>query len=131
MKLLLDTHSLLWHLHGDTRLSMKARQLLTDPKNSFFLSMATVWEIAIKSGLKKLTLKVAYSALIPQAVAMYPLRLLPITLDDCSHYETLPFPVPNHRDPFDRMLITHALRNNLSVVGNDAKFDAYGVSRLW
>lgn len=131
MNLLLETHALLWHLHGDPQLSHPARALIVNPAHSLFLSMASVWEIAIKSGLKKLSLKAPYSVLIPQAIESYPLTLLPITFDDCSHYETLPFPLSNHRDPFDRMLITHAQMNGLSIVGKDLAFDAYGVTRLW
>jgi len=131
MKLLLDTHALLWYADNDPRLSMVAGKLLADPINELFVSMATVWEIAIKVGLKKLALSAPYSQYIAQAFFGLGPTVLSITMADCSYYETLPFPLANHRDPFDRMLITHAHRHGLSVVGNDAKFDAYGVTRLW
>jgi PIN domain nuclease of toxin-antitoxin system len=96
-----------------------------------FLSMATVWEIAIKAGLKKLTLSVSYAAFITRAITGYGLTVLPMTFDDCAAYEQLPFPDKQHRDPFDRMIVIHAVRNGLSVVGVDAAFDPYGITRLW
>jgi PIN domain nuclease of toxin-antitoxin system len=70
--------------------------------------MATVWEIAIKSGIGKLTLSGSYSSFMAQAIAGYGLVVLPITVDDCVKYEGLPFPLKDHRDPFDRIIITQA-----------------------
>jgi PIN domain nuclease of toxin-antitoxin system len=131
VKLLLDTHTFLWHADGDPRMSLPATTLLIDPANELFLSMATVWEIAIKVGLKKLVLSNPFVSFMTRAITGYGLTLLPITLEDCAEYERLPFPDPTHRDPFDRMIITHALRNGFSVVGADVAFDPYGVNRLW
>lgn len=131
MKLLLDTHTFLWHAEGDSRMSAAAIALLIDPANELFLSMASVWEIAIKAGLKKLTLSVPYAAFMTRAITGYGLTLLPMTFDDCAAYEQLPFPDKQHRDPFDRMIVIHAVRNGLSVVGVDASLDPYGISRLW
>jgi PIN domain nuclease of toxin-antitoxin system len=65
------------------------------------------------------------------AIDGYGLVVLPITLDDCSQYERLEFPNKLHRDPFDRMIVTHALRGNLVIVGVDEALDAYGVTRKW
>jgi PIN domain nuclease of toxin-antitoxin system len=93
--------------------------------------MATEWEIAIKVGLKKLVLSSPYASFMKRAITGYGLKELSITFEDCAEYEILPFPDKNHRDPFDRMIITHALRNGFSVVGADAAFDPYGVTRLW
>ena len=131
MKLLLDTHTFLWHAEGDPRVSAAATALLVDPANELFLSMATVWEIAIKVGLKKLILTAPYLTFITRAINEYGLKLQPISLDDCVAYEQLSFPDKQHRDPFDRMIVVHALRSNLSLVGVDAAFDAYGITRLW
>ena len=131
MKLLLDTHTFLWHANGDPQLSVPAAALLIDPANELFLSMATVWEIAIKVGLKKLTLSEPYVTFMTRAITGYGLTLLPVTLDDCAAYEQLPFPDRQHRDPFDRMIIIHALRDGHSILGVDGAFDAYGVTRLW
>jgi PIN domain nuclease of toxin-antitoxin system len=112
-------------------MSSNATALLLDPANELLLSMASIWEIAIKVGLKKLTLSSAYVPFMTRAISGYGLTILPITFDDCAEYQTLPFPLPNHRDPFDWMLIVQAKRNGLSVVGIDGNFDAYGISRLW
>ncbi len=131
MKLLLDTHAFLWHADGDQRMSSQATTVLIDSANELFLSMATVWEIAIKVGLGKLSLSNPYIAFMTRAISGYGLTVLPITREDCAEYESLPFPDPKHRDPFDRMIITHARQNGLSVVGIDAAFDAYGITRIW
>ena len=66
-----------------------------------------------------------------QVLLTYKAVLLPIMEDDCIAYEQLPFPNPNHRDPFDRMIDVHANRHGLTLVSADASFDAYGVTRLW
>jgi PIN domain nuclease of toxin-antitoxin system len=131
VKLLLDTHTLLWHADGDPHMSGTATALLTDPANELYLSMASVWELAIKTGLGKLALSAPFSAFITRAITGYGLIVLPMTVEDCVAYEQLPFPDPHHRDPFDRMIIVHALRNGLSLVGVDVAFDPYGVPRLW
>jgi len=131
VKLVLDTHTFLWHADGDARVSAPATALLIDPANALFLSMASVWEIAIKVGLKKLVLSSPYVSFMARAITGYGLTVLPITFEDCAEYERLPFPDPKHRDPFDRMIVTHALRNGFSVVGADVAFDPYGVTRLW
>jgi PIN domain nuclease of toxin-antitoxin system len=131
VNLLLDTHTLLWHADGHPQMSVTATSLIGDPGNELFISMATVWEIAIKVGRKKLTLSAPYATYIQRAITGYGLIVLPITTDDCTRYESLPFPDPQHRDPFDRMIITHILRDRLTVVGVDTSFDSYGVTRLW
>lgn len=131
MKLLLDTHTFLWLADGSPQLSLTATAMLVDPTNELFLSMASVWEIAIKVGLKKLSISSDYLSFMTKAISGYGLIVLPISLDDCAEYERLPFPTPKHRDPIDRMIITHAFRNSMSIVGNDAAFSPYGVTLLW
>jgi PIN domain nuclease of toxin-antitoxin system len=131
VNLLVETHTLLWHATGDPQLSRTAATLLADLNNDLYLSMASVWEVAIKSGQGKLKLAGSYPTFMAGAVQGLDLTVLPITLDDCIAYEQLPFPDPKHRDPFDRMIVTHALRNGLPLVGVDTAFDAYGVTRLW
>jgi PIN domain nuclease of toxin-antitoxin system len=108
-----------------------ALTFLSDPTNDLCLSVASEWEIAIKSGMKKLKLARPYRAYLDGAIATYGLEVLPIDFEDCVAYEALTFPLPGHRDPFDRMLITQALRLDLDVVGADVSFDAYGVTRHW
>jgi PIN domain nuclease of toxin-antitoxin system len=131
VRLLLDTHTFLWHSEAIPKVSAAATALLIDPANQLFLSVASVWEIANKVGMKKLALSGPYVPFMKNAISIYRVSILPVTFDDCAEYEQLPFPDPNHRDPFDRMIITHARRNGMSIVGNDVAFDAYGISRLW
>lgn len=131
MNLLLDTHTVLWLMEGSADLSATAASLIADPSNRLYLSMASVWEMAIKVGLKKITLSVPFSTFLSTAENGYGLIVLPITTADCVAYESLPFPDPRHRDPFDRMIILHARRDNLSVIGVDPAFDSYGIPRLW
>jgi PIN domain nuclease of toxin-antitoxin system len=131
VRLLLDTHTFLWYSEGSPKLSAPATGLLTDPAHELYLSTASVWELAIKVGLKKLSLSLPFLPFIPNTLLHFGIYLLPISLDDCEGYRQLPFPIPKHRDPFDRMIITHALRNGLSIVGCDVLFDPYGVTRLW
>jgi len=118
-------------MQSNPNLSATAAGLLADPANRLYLSMASIWEIGIKSGLGKMGLSVPYQTFLNTAINGYGLIVLPITLDDCVHYEALAFPDPQQRDPFDRMIITHAQRNDLSVVGVDVAFDSYAVPRLW
>ncbi len=131
MKLLLDTHTFLWHSDGSPQVSAAATALLVEATNELYLSMASVWEIAIKVGLKKLTLSSPFGNFMTKAITGYGITTLPITLEDCADYESLAFPAPKHRDPFDRLIIVHARRNGMSVVGADPDFDAYGIPRLW
>lgn len=131
MNLLLDSHTLLWLMEANPSLSGTAAALIADPANRLHLSMASVWEIGIKVGLKKMGLSVPFATFLATAVNGYGLVVLPITTDDCIRYEALPFPDKQHRDPFDRMIIIHALRDGLSIVGVDVAFDPYGVTRLW
>jgi len=131
VNVLLDSHTLLWLMEANPSLSATAAALIADPANRLHLSIASVWEIGIKVGLKKMGLSVPFATFLATAVNGYGLLVVPIATDDCISYEALPFPHPKHRDPFDRMIVTHALRNKLSVIGNDAAFDLYGVTRLW
>ncbi len=131
MSLVLDTHTLLWLMEADPSLSATAAGLLADPSNRLFLSVASCWELGIKVGLRKLGLSVPLASFLATDVGGYGLTILPITIDDCVNYESLPFPDPQHRDSFDRMLIIQSRRNRLAVVGADTAFDAHGVTRLW
>lgn len=131
MNLLLDSHTLLWLMEGHANLSQRAVEAITDPSNRLCLSMSSIWEIGIKSGLGKLGLAVPFSTFLDTAIKGYGLIVLPITLDDCVRYQQLPFPDKLHRDPFDRMIITHAMREGSTIVGVDGVFEAYGLARLW
>ena len=131
MNLLLDTHAFLWHAEGNLQMSPAASKVIVDPENELFLSTASVWEIAIKAGIGKLTLAAPFETFLSKAIHGYGIKVLPVTLDDCTTYEQLPFPDKQHRDPFDRMIIVHAIKNGLPIIGDDVSFDSYAVTRIW
>ena len=128
MKYLLDTHTLIWFLMGDKKLSDKARGLIDNPDNRKFLSIASLWEIAIKVSLGKLALNKPFEKLFPEQLHFNRIEILDITVDNLIKLTTLPF---HHRDPFDRLIIAQALVEELPIIGTDAAFDAYGISREW
>jgi PIN domain nuclease of toxin-antitoxin system len=128
MKVLLDTHAFLWFIMGSADLSVNARALIEDPANERLLSVASLWEIAIKTSLGKLTLSAPFDELIPAQLKLNGIDLLNIKVDHLSTLTTLPF---HHRDPFDRLIIAQAIVEKLPVVSLDGAFDTYGVTRHW
>ena len=127
MQILLDTHTFLWFLSGDFELSQQARTLIENPKHEKYISIASFWEIAIKTGLGKLTLDVPFAELKIEATKNS-FQILPITFEDTLLLSTLPF---YHRDPFDRIIISQAKGNNLTLVSRDNNFSLYNVNLLW
>lgn len=128
MRLLLDSHTLLWFCEGSASLSVAARAAIEDAQNEKLVSHATAWEVAIKSSLGKLKLSVPYEDFFPGVLLLNGFRELP---PDFRHYRellTLPF---HHRDPFDRLLAAQAKAEGLTVVTSDRQFGAYGVAVLW
>ncbi len=97
VNLLLDSHTLLWLMEANANLSGRAAALIADPANRLYLSMASIWEIAIKSGLGKMGLSVPFQEFLDAAINGYGLIVLPINTDDCVRYEALPFPDKQHR----------------------------------
>jgi PIN domain nuclease of toxin-antitoxin system len=124
---LLDTHAFLWLAADDDRLPARSRKLFLDPRSECFLSMASVWELAIKASLKKLTLDTSLQQLIEGGIEQG-IRLLAIREDHAYLVQTLPF---HHRDPFDRLLVAQAIRENLRLISRDDELDAYPVDRVW
>ena len=128
MKLLLDTHTFLWFVLGDSRLSTQARAAIEDQNNVKLLSPASHWEIAIKISLGKYTLSKPYEEFMDQGINENGFVVLPIETKYTAILTTLPF---HHRDPFDRLLIAQAMVEEATVVSSDAAFDAYPIARLW
>jgi PIN domain nuclease of toxin-antitoxin system len=128
VRLLLDTHALLWWLAGDKSLSATARTAISDPDNEIFVSAASAWEIATKFRLGKLPGAALVAADIAAYVAGQGFAELAIRLVHGQVAGSLPGP---HRDPFDRMLIAQAVTDSLVLISNENAFDAYGVKRLW
>ncbi|MGH9754676.1 MAG: type II toxin-antitoxin system VapC family toxin [Blastocatellia bacterium] len=128
MKLLLDTHTLLWFVLGDAQLSATARRLIEDAANTKFISPTVYWEIAIKISIGKYALNEPYEAFMDHAIHQNGFLILPIELRHAALLTNMPF---HHRDPFDRLVIAQALVEGLAIVSADAAFDAYSVQRLW
>ncbi len=112
----------------DSLLSRPSHAAIADPVNELLVSAATVWEIAIKLGLGKLSLSMPYRLWMNQALAGLQASLLPITVDYAERQAELP---SHHRDPFDRLLIAQALVEEVPVVSADTTFEQYGVVRIW
>jgi PIN domain nuclease of toxin-antitoxin system len=128
VRLLLDTHALLWWLDGDASLSQTARDAIADNANEIFLSAASAWEITTKHRLGKLPGAAAVAADVAACVVGQGFLELPISLTHGQKAGSLPGP---HRDPFDRMLIAQAMLEDLTLVSNEPALDAYGARRLW
>ncbi len=128
MKLLLDTHAFLWFVGGHPKMSRSARALIEDTNNQSLVSVASLWEMAIKLSLRKLDLEQPFDPFIPQQLARNGFGLLQIGVKHIAELISLPF---HHRDPFNRLLIAQANTEKMPLVSRDAAFDAYGVERLW
>lgn len=128
MRLLLDTHALVWYVDQDHLLNPAAHAAITDPANDLLLSAASIWEIAIKVGLNKLSLTLPYRTRIDTAIADLGAIVLPLTSEYADVQTRLPF---HHRDPFDRLLVAQAQVENVSLVSTDPVFTQYGVVRVW
>lgn len=128
MKLLLDTHTLLWWLEGDRKLSQPVRRLIGNSSTEVLVSAASVWEIATKARIGKLpgALKIATGLL--DAVAGQGFTPLAITLAHSQRAGWLP---GAHRDPFDRMLAAQALELDVPIASTDRVFEGYGLRRIW
>jgi len=128
LRLLLDTHALLWWLAGDASLSQAAIEAISDERNGVFVSAASLWEIATKHRIGKLPGVAARLPNLIEAIVDQGFAHLPIDLRHGQAAGALPGP---HRDPFDRMLIAQAMLENMALVSNERAFDVYGVRRLW
>ena len=128
MRLLLDTHALIWWLLGDPGLSRNARAGIADNDNAVFISAVSAWEISTKYRIGKLPAAAIFAADVAGAAESQGFDELPINLHHGQLAGSLPGP---HRDPFDRMLAAQALLADLVLVSNETMFDRYGVRRLW
>ncbi len=128
MRLLLDSHTVIWAVDNPGQLGRQAATAIQDPANELFLSAGPLWELSIKVGLGKLSLTLPYRQWMLQAIADLDLAILPITVEHADVQATLP---AHHRDPFDRLLAAQAKVEQLTVVSSDAVFEKYGVLRLW
>ena len=128
MRLLLDTHALLWWLFDDPQLPQRVRKAIGDLGTQAYVSSATGWEIAIKSRLGKLPYAQEAVSRLPELVRASQMEVLPITLEHALAAGALPGPL---KDPFDRMLIAQAQAEDLTLVSIDRAFKRYKVPLLW
>jgi len=130
MRLLLDTHTLIWFFAGDSQLSTNARILIEDEDNNKLVSIASIWEMAIKESKGDLNLSLPLHEYIAQKLSLEDFNLLNINLDHLSQIVTMPF---YHKDPFDRLLIAQAIMEGIPILSKDSKFDAYSknVNLIW
>lgn len=123
---LLDTHAFIWFSENDSHLPVTTKEQ-SETADTVYVSIVSLWEIAIKLSIGKLALQQTYET-IALRLESTGLTLLPITFSDTVQVRYLPL---HHRDPFDRILIAQALNRSLIVISRDANFDAYSLQRLW
>jgi PIN domain nuclease of toxin-antitoxin system len=126
MSYLLDTHTLIWFLENDPRLPSSTR-ITIETTSTLFISIVSLWEIAIKANIGKLTLTFPFKTIAPSLTATG-ITQLPITFNDLEIYLSLPL---HHRDPFDRLLVAQTIGYSLIFISQDPQMDAYPIQRLW
>lgn len=128
MNYLLDTHTFLWFINDDVSLNSTAKTLVENPENTIYLSVASIWEMAIKISLGKLEILKPFTEFIDEQLRENTIVLLDIKTAHAGIIADLPF---HHRDPFDRLIIAQAKGENFPIISRDARFDDYGIKRHW
>jgi PIN domain nuclease of toxin-antitoxin system len=128
MRVLLDTHVLVWFVVDSPQLNVGMKRLIEDENNEKLLSIASVWEMAIKQNTGKLTFGLPFKEFIEQQLNINSITILNINLNHIDVISTLP---QHHRDPFDRLIIAQAIIEKIPIISADAAFDAYTIERLW
>lgn len=126
MRVLIDTHIFLWFINDDPKLSATTKALLQSEAN-VMVSVASLWEIAIKISLGKLILPGSIEVLFPEQLRLNNIALLPIDIQHLKTMSTLPF---HHRDPFDRLIIAQAIVEEAGLVSMDQVFEQYDVNLI-
>jgi PIN domain nuclease of toxin-antitoxin system len=126
MQILIDTHILIWFLEGNNLLSAQHQKLLANSQNEVFVSIASLWEMAIKISLRKLTLSNSLADIIKQ-LSVENIQILPVLPKHTLEVLVLPF---HHRDPFDRIILAQAKIENLNLISLDTEFIKYGIKLL-
>jgi PIN domain nuclease of toxin-antitoxin system len=124
---LVDTQSLLWFVGDDEKLPLRMKTLMEDENSRLIVSIASLWEIAIKISIKKLVLSVEFNLFI-EKILLNGFEILPIKFSHLVTLTTLDFP---HRDPFDRIIIAQAITEKIQVISSDDIFSRYPVRWLW
>jgi len=131
MQYLIDTHVFLWFVSNSKELSQTAKSLIEDETNEIFISIASLWEISIKTALGKLIIYGKYASVIDD-LTDNSIEILPINFAHTVQQNNLPF---HHKDPFDRIIISQAIVENMNFISADAIFNNYfkgkSVKRIW
>lgn len=127
MNYILDTHTLIWFIEGNVLLSKTAQKAIEDDENVKYISIASIWEIAVKVSLSKLSLNKDLERFLHDLFKTN-IKILPITLSHLIRVSTLEF---IHKDPFDRLIICQSLEENFQVIGKDQNFSLYNVGLYW
>jgi len=127
-KLLLDTHTFIWWVENAPQLSLNARKILENIDNKCFFSLASSWEMAIKSSIGKLKLTLPIKNYVPEHLAANDFKQLSISFRHVARVESLKW---HHRDPFDRLIAAQAIEEKMILVSADSIFDLYNVKRIW
>ena len=128
MRLLLDTHTFIWYVTNNSKLSSTAQKLINEGSNEVLLSVASIWEMAIKHSIGKLTFELPFMTFIELQMQQNSMELLNIKIEHLDVVANLPL---HHRDPFDRLIISQVMVEQIPIVGIDRAFDSYSVRRLW
>jgi PIN domain nuclease of toxin-antitoxin system len=128
VRLLLDSHTLIWAVDNPSQLGQSAVAALQSPTNQLLISAGTIWELGIKTGIGKLVLSQSYRQWMSQAIIDLDLEILPLSVEYAAVQATLPM---HHKDPFDRLLVAQAQIEKIPLVSCDVILDRYGISRLW
>jgi PIN domain nuclease of toxin-antitoxin system len=128
VRALLDTHAFLWWISDDHRLSDRAREIIGEGRNELFFSAASGWEISIKAGLGRLEMPDGLQRFIADQLSRNAFRVLPIHLSHALHTRVLP---DHHRDPFDRILVSQAILEEMPLLSADSLISRYPVEVVW
>ncbi len=128
MKFLLDTHAFLWFIDGNQNLSITAKNAIEAPTNQRYLSIASLWEIAIKVSIGKLEIGMTLTELVKREVYGNAINLLEIHSEHLDTLTALPF---HHKDPFDRLILSQGLSENIAIITKDSLFANYPVNLIW
>ncbi|MBE9184018.1 type II toxin-antitoxin system VapC family toxin [Microcoleus sp. LEGE 07076] len=128
MRLLLDTHTFIWYVTDNPRLSANVKLLIEDENNEKLVSIASIWEMAIKHSIGRLNFSLPFMEFVRQQLSVSNIGLLEININHIEVVASLPL---HHRDPFDRLIIAQSMAEQIPVLSVDAIFDAYAIARLW
>lgn len=128
MRILVDSHVLIWSVEDRSQLSSRVARLLADGRNRQFVSMASIWELATKASIGRLRFARPFDVTIQDALDIHRYEVLQVTLPHTLRLARLP---PLHGDPFDRMLVAQAIEERCTLITKDRAIQAYPVEHLW